>query len=131
MVDYALKLNPENRIVGFLWHQGESDVINKSEPKEFYKNLTNLLKSVRNRYGEMPFIAGDFIYDWRNRNLTECSPILKEIRRVVQENKLCAFVETDGLLSNAQKNNNSDGIHFCRESLYELGHRYFKAYAKL
>ena len=42
-----------------------------------------------------------------------------------------AFVETDGLLSNAQKFGGTDNIHFCRDALNLLGRRYFAAFASL
>ena len=131
MVDYALRLNPENRIVGFLWHQGESDAINNSPTGEYYHNLSSMLNAVRIQYGDIPFIAGDFVYDWKNKNLSVCSPIIQEVRRVINDNKLSAFVETNGLLSNHQKMGNGDDIHFCREALYELGHRYFRAFFEI
>lgn len=131
MIDYALQLNVDNRIVAFLWHQGESDVINNSSTDEYYYNLNNMLHAVRMRYGDVPFIAGDFVYDWKNKNLSGCNPIVQEIRRVINNNKLSAFVETSGLPSNDQKIGNGDDIHFCREALYELGHRYFKAFSEI
>ena len=42
MVDYALSLNEENRIVGFLWHQGEHDAFEKNEPEIFEKQLFHI-----------------------------------------------------------------------------------------
>ena len=131
MVDYALQLNGDNRVVAFLWHQGESDVINNSSADEYYDNLNNLLNAVRIQYGDIPFIAGDFVYDWKNKNLNICNPIIQEICRVINNNKLSAFVETNGLLSNDQQIGNGDDIHFCRAALYELGHRYFKAFFEI
>ena len=41
------------------------------------------------------------------------------------------FVETSDLLSNNQKTQNNDDIHFCRESLHILGHRYYDAFEKI
>ena len=128
MVDYALKLNESNRIVAFLWHQGESDVINQSSPKDYFYCLSTMLHSVREKYGKIPFIAGDFVHDWKDKNLAICEPIIQEIRHVVMNNETCGFVETDGLLSNDQQIQNGDDIHFCRNSLYELGDRYYKEF---
>lgn len=128
MVDYALKLNPENRIVAFLWHQGEHDAFEGNAPQIYYEQLTAMLQAVRSRYGNMPFVAGDFVSDWKGKNLAICEPIVDVIRRVVAENSRSEFVETLGLLSNDQKTQNGDDIHFCRESLYELGHRYYNAF---
>ena len=131
MVDYALQLNPENKIVAFLWHQGEHDAFEGNTPENYYKQLSNMLHSVRNRYGVMPFVAGDFVQDWKGKNLQICEPIVQVIRNVVNENEKSGFVETDGLSSNDQKNKNGDDIHFCREGLYTLGHRYFKAFSQI
>ena len=131
MVDYALQLNPKNKIVAFLWHQGEHDAYEGNPPDIYHKQLSDMLQGVRNRFGTMPFIAADFVHDWKNKNLQACKPIVQVIRNVVNENKKSAFVETDGLLSNDQKIGNKDELHFCRESLYELGHRYFKAFSQL
>ena len=41
-----------------------------------------------------------------------------------------AYVETADLRSNDQKTGDGDEIHFCREDLRELGHRYYAAFAK-
>ena len=47
-----------------------------------------------------------------------------------------AFVDTQGLRSNWSVNavhplKRVDEVHFCRESLYELGERYYDAFAEL
>ena len=128
MVDYALALNPENRVVGFLWHQGETDAI-EGNTKETYKNqLVAMLNDVRMRYGKSPFIAGDFVYEWKNHNIGIAAPIVETIRQVCEECEVAAFVETNDLPSNNQRIGNGDESHFCRESLRELGCRYFSAY---
>ena len=131
MVDYALSLNPENRIVGFLWHQGEHDAFEGNPPENFYKALKEMCFDVRARYGNMPFIAGDFCPEWRNKNIEICQPIIDKIKQVVSELGNSGFVESVGLLSNNQRTGNGDDIHFCRESLYELGRRYFSTYQTL
>ena len=46
------------------------------------------------------------------------------------------FVETDGLPSNTQEKANEgldpvECIHFSREALYQLGHRYFRMFLAL
>lgn len=47
-----------------------------------------------------------------------------------RENKIVAFVFSEGLLSNNQKVKNGEEIHFCRESIYELADRYFFEFQK-
>ena len=131
MCDYALSLNPENRIVGFLWHQGEHDAFEGNTPENYYQQLLGLVNGVRSRYGNKPFIAGDFVNEWKSKNLDSCNPIVDTIKKVVNDIGNAGFVETADLPSNNQKIGNGDDIHFCRESLHELGRRYFKEFSKL
>ncbi len=131
MIDYALSLNPENKVVAFLWHQGEHDAFEGNTAENYHKQLKDMILDVRSRYGNMPFIAGDFCYEWKNKNLTICEPIVDTIKRVIVEVGNAGFVHTFGLLSNNQKTGNGDDIHFCRESLYELGKYYFREFYKL
>ncbi len=131
MVDYALGLNPENKVVAFLWHQGEHDAFERNTPNVYHQQLETMLIEVRKRYGEMPFVAGDFVNEWKTENMEICEPIVNAVKVVIKNNPKCAFVETFDLLSNNQKTGNGDNIHFCRESLHELGYRYYKAFSKM
>lgn len=132
MIEYALSLNEENRIVAFLWHQGEHDAFEGNVPDNYEKQLTEFVATVRKRYAceDVPFIAGDFCSEWKEKNLEICAPIVDKIKRVFSKEH-CGFVETADLLSNNQKLSNGDDIHFCRESLHILGRRYFHTYSKL
>lgn len=132
LIDYALSLNKENRIVGFLWHQGEHDAFEGNTPANYKKQLAALVNGVRTHVGEqIPFIAGEFVNDWKRKNIDICAPILQVIREVAQESGKGGFVETSDLLSNDQKHGNGDDIHFCRESLHILGRRYFAEYQRI
>lgn len=132
MIDYALSLNPENKIVGLLWHQGEHDAFEHNEPDNFENQLTYLFNSVKERYSlpYLPIVTADFVNEWKSENINDCAPIVDKIRKVT-ENFSGEFVETSDLLSNNQKHGNGDTIHFCRESLHILGRRYFNAYQKI
>ena len=130
MVDYALGLNPENKVVAFLWHQGEGDT-NHATAEEYRRYLDDMLSDIRKRYGDMPFVAGNFVQEWIPIRGESCNELADAYRKFASENKKAAFVESDGLLSNNQKNNNGDQIHFCREALYELGHRYYDAFSEI
>lgn len=131
MTDYALSLNAGNRVMGFLWHQGEHDAFEGNEPNIFENQLFTMVSSVRKRYGNMPFIAGDFVRDWKQKNIESCRPIVEKIQNVVDDLGNSAFVTTDDLLSNKEKVGNNDDIHFCREGLWKLGERYFEKYREL
>ena len=128
MTDYALSLNEKNRVVAFLWHQGEHDAFEGNHPEVFEKQLSTMISAVRERYGEIPFIAGDFVREWKQKNIAICKPIVEKIQKVVDALGNAAFVKTDDLLSNNEMIQNGDDIHFCRESLRILGQRYFEKY---
>ncbi|MBR2044299.1 MAG: hypothetical protein IJ946_08195 [Clostridia bacterium] len=130
MIDYALSLGEDCRLVAFLWHQGETDAARGCIPEVYRMQIENMVNLVRSRYNayDLPFIAGDFVHHWKNMNLKICEPIISKLNEALDNLGNSAFVKTDGLLSNNQKIGNKDVIHFCRQSLHELGERYFEAY---
>ena len=138
MIRTALALNPGNRLVAFLWHQGETDAIYGADYDTHYNNLMGLVRSVREAFHvpQLPFVAGDFVQQWEKDNWEICVPVIKAIRAVCRDCGNGVFVETDGLLSNSQEDRNpplpwEDTIHFSRKSLYRLGERYFQAFIEL
>ncbi len=140
MIRTALALNPENRLVALLWHQGETDAGCHATYDQHYNHLKTLVESVRTAFDapDLPFIAGDFVHDWRDANIEICTPVLDAIRAVCNDCTPAAFVETDGLKSNAQAEidhplgwGNGDTIHFSRRSIYELGERYYGKFAEI
>ena len=130
MIKSALELNPGNKLKAFLWHQGETDA--GTETPVHYKNLLALVKSVREtyNYADLPFIAGDFVSEWKLANLQACEPTVQAIRDVCRDLG-GAFVETSDLKSNNQEHGNGDVIHFSRNALDIMGRRYFDAYEGL
>ena len=133
MIRTALALNPENRLVALLWHQGETDAIYHATYDQHYNHLSTLLSSVRETFAvpELPFIAGDFVQQWIEANPEICAPVLDAIRAVCRDTARCGFVETNDLPSNDQDFGGGDNIHFCRRSLYELGVRYFEKFVEI
>jgi len=132
MTDYAMGLNPENRLVGFLWHQGEHEAAFLNDPQRYHDQLLEVVESVRGRYGnsQLPFACGGFCSQWAEENQPACDQIMTVIRTVAEETG-GAYIETADLRSNDQKTGDGDTIHFCREDLQELGRRYFAAYQNL
>ena len=130
MVRTALTLNPENRLVAFLWHQGETD--KGTDFEIHYKNLIQLVNSVRMDFNckDLPFIAGDFVHDWKDRVGASCEPVIRAVKRVCEDIN-GRFVETDNLQSNGQALGTDDTIHFSREALRVLGMRYYSAWADI
>ncbi|MDR2599861.1 MAG: sialate O-acetylesterase [Oscillospiraceae bacterium] len=135
MIKTAINLNNENKLVAFLWHQGETDAGNGVDFDTHYKNLSTLVQTVRDEFKQsnLPFIAGDFVQQWKQNNIEICTPIIEAIRAVCELVRYSAFVETNGLKSNfeeygAEADGNEDEIHFSRAAIYELGDRYYSAY---
>ena len=140
MIRTALSLNPENHLVALLWHQGETDAGLHATFDQHYNHLKTLVESVRTAFNvpDLPFIAGDFVHDWRDANIEICTPVLDAIRAVCKDCTPAAFVETNGLKSNAEEGidhplgwGNGDIIHFSRPAIYELGHRYYAKLAEI
>ena len=127
MTDYAIGLHPENRLVGFLWHQGEHEAAFLNDPQRYHDELTAVVKSVLERYGDTPFVCGGFCKQWADENQPACRNIEAVIRTVAEEIG-GGYIETADLRSNDQKCGDGDTIHFCREDLQELGRRYFASY---
>jgi hypothetical protein len=138
MTKTALNMNSDNRLIAFLWHQGEPEAGNGIDFDTHYNNLSTLVKTVRDEFGvtDLPFIAGDFVQLWKQNNIEICTPIVKAIRAVCELLRHTAFVETCGLKSNfeeygAEADGGEDEIHFSRAALYELGDRYYCAYREI
>ncbi len=136
LTETALSLNKENRVVAFLWHQGEHDTFEgavlpyevryryhyyrlRYQTETFYKTF-NL---------NVPFITGKFCQEWFAKENERKAPIVKAIEDVAYDLK-GKVVETKDLLSNNQVVKNEDDIHFSRQSQYILGERYYDAFVK-
>jgi len=141
MVDLALSYNKENKIVAFLWHQGEHDAYENmgKDPQyiyDFYKAaFLRQTQAFINRYKQFsfPVITGGFCPSWRNlkENIVACDKVEQALKDSCKLLDKADFVKVNDLKSNAEIINNGDGIHFCRESLFILGERYFDSWVKL
>lgn len=133
MTKTALNLNPGNRLIALLWHQGETEAFLNANYDTHYKNLFMLIDSVRNTFNcdKLPFIAADFVGQWKSANYEICEPVVNAMKDICDNVGCARFIETDGLQSNDQKLGNGDTIHFCREALYGLGAMYFDAFLKV
>lgn len=136
MIRYALDSNSENRVVAFLWHQGESDAFERQdwsyeERREYYfNNLKPVVEEVRTvcNQPKLPFLCGGLIDDWSQEYRQPCDAVMEATKQVCKDVGDAAFTDATGLLSNNQKNGNGDNIHFCLDATYELGRRYFENY---
>lgn len=138
MTDMALSLNKENRLAAILWHQGESDAIEGRRRggyaflyPYYHKVMGKLVDDLRKRYGKIPFISGAMCREWTLKIKEASEAVENATKAVMEEVGHAAFAESDGLTSNDSILKNGDSIHFSRNSLYELGERYFKLYESL
>ena len=138
-IRYALNLNPENRAVVFLWHQGETDAGMNAAYDFYKKHFSDLLHCVRSECGNdnLPFICGDFVQNWKKTCLEQCRPVIQAQKDICTADPHGRFVETEGLSSNFEENgpespsDTGDIIHFSRQALYTLGERYFTVFSDM
>ncbi len=137
MIRTALSLNPENRLIALLWHQGETDADHHVTYDYYRGHLSYLLGSVREEFGvpDLPFVAGDLSQDWKSTRQEQAAPVVAALRDICASQN-ASFVESDGLDSNRQDGFPHpfgwvDEAHFCRRAVYELGRRYYAAYVSI
>lgn len=140
MISFALSLNKENRLVAFLWHQGEHDAFELkdldpiSREKFYYSNLKSSIEDIRTSFNTptLPFIAGEMVDSWANKNLEATRSIEKATKEVCNDIGFAYMVSSEGLKSNVEEDESvQDDIHFSMISLVELGKRYFLAFNKI
>ena len=142
LVDYALSLNNENKIVSILWHQGEHDAyeqasLNYQERYNFYKTgFYKQFYDFKNRYklDDMILIGGEFCNSWTNTLYKEKSEaIYSATKDAIYELTMNeAIASSKGIKSNIEVDKSTnDDIHFSRIGAYELGRRYFKIYGRI
>lgn len=146
-VKYALSLNPQNRIVAFLWHQGETDILNVanrnaslSTTAAYRTRLQNLISSVRSdfaSYGSFPFLAGGYVPGWNQEGVVKVSGVKAEFEAAVHAtlaaNPPAYFVSSAQLNSNFESGASSEvvqNIHFSGASQILFGKRYFQAFQR-
>ena len=136
MIDYALSLEDNSRIVAILWHQGEHDASEGPELSTltremfYYDKFSCLVDTFVEKYGKTPIIAGGFTDEWSKGYISQCNAIIKATKKVLKRHD-GTVVSTKGLKSNNQDSNNGDTVHFCRKALYTLGKRYYAAFEKI
>jgi hypothetical protein len=139
MIRYALELHPENRVVAFLWHQGECDAFENPEwsyekrKQTYYESLKPMIEAIRVFCGkpQLPFLCGGFTAEWAKDYRQPCDAIEDATKQVCKDIGFAAFTDTKDLLSSNQKTGNGDTIHFCVDAAYTIGHRYFLNFAQI
>ena len=117
----ALALPGDNRFVGTLWHQGESDTDNETEAIAYTENIKKLIEYIRQIPGAENsfFIAGEMAPTWVQDNPNR-GVVQNIIRSLSSSIGFSAIASAAGLLTH-------DGIHFSAAAYRVLGERYFYA----
>lgn len=137
MMDSALALNKNNKIVAVLWHQGEHDAYENRDLtfdaiKEYYdEKFTELFNFIRERYGkDVPFVCAGFTPAFMNEFKKGSDAVLEILKTKMQEGHMTKFVDSTDLKCNADVGVN-DIYHFCKTALEILGARYFDAFEQI
>ncbi len=139
MTKLALNMNPENRVVAVVWHQGEHDAFKEADVplnekyEKHCKNLTNLINGIRENFGkDLPFVCAGFTKDWTEQECKKRSlTILRAIEDTCKKVKNSAMCYTFDLKTNHDAVGNNDIVHFNRQAIDELGKRYYNEFVKI
>ena len=118
-----------SHIVAVIWHQGEADCKDHKYPV-YAEPLSQFIADFRRESGleNVPFIMGELGYFLSRRDdagLVNYPHVNAAMKKVVGEHGGVGLATAEGLESNI------DNLHFCTESLYELGRRYYRAFTAL
>ncbi|MEY2905380.1 MAG: hypothetical protein RJA52_1396 [Bacteroidota bacterium] len=100
------------RLIGVIWHQGESD---RKRADKYLELLTEFIQNLREDTGlpELPVIVGQ-IGNWKN-NSDEINQVLNTVPSVVPKT---------GCVTAVDLSHKGDSLHFSREGQFVLGTRY-------
>ena len=136
MMDSAVALNKNNKVVAVLWHQGEHDAYENRDLsydgiKAYYdEKITELFNSLRGKYGEVPFMCAGFTPAFINEFKKGSDAVLEVLQTKMKEWTKAKFVDSTGLKCNSDIGYD-DVYHFCKTALEILGARYFEAYEQI
>lgn len=102
------------RLKGILFHQGESDSHEKYAPL-WADKVAETARSLRSelKVGNIPFIVGETNYSFKRAETI--NPQIRDLMKIVPE---CDWASAEGC------NVNKDKLHFSRQGITLLGHRY-------
>ena len=119
-----------SRLMGILWHQGESDCEPALYPL-YAEKLQRMIDGLRTALGmpEIPILLGglgEFLKDHAERDfLKNYVHVNDALQRVADADPRCAYVSAVGLTGNP------DNLHFNAASLATFGYRYFDVWKTL
>ena len=117
----ALALDPKNRLVAILWHQGENDTgsLTKAQYITRLDAMINGMRSAITGATNVRFILGEMVRDWVGTVAGRVA-----IQQAIQETPTRLFY-TAVTSSLGLSGSGGDNIHFSGASARTLGQRYF------
>lgn len=116
-----------SRIVGILWHQGESDSTSMENVEQYaqrFHRMMNTLKAELQLEENIPVVIGELsmLLEARWPYVGQTNQVL---RQLAEESPHMGIASVEGLTLSP------DGIHFSAASYRVLGHRYFEQFDQL
>lgn len=148
-IQIALSLPGGNhRVVGLLWHQGESDVpclqpnfwCHPLTPaaQVFSQRLRSVFEVLRaeGRHN-FPIIMGTFVPTW-DGEMESSGPLLEQ-KKLIEDAILnlttsvpsLGVIDVNGLRSNGDVGFGTDPVHFSAQSQVDMGFRYFETFQRI
>ena len=125
-----LRLNNKfsKKIDVVLWHQGESDYIEKSNMEYFNYAYLKVIDQFNelNKYNLTPFIAGTLL---NNKKISKINRPYNQIFNKIIRNKNNKYLYNYAELSDLESD--KDNFHFITKSTRKAGKLYFEAYEEL
>lgn len=117
----ALALDPKNRLVAILWHQGENDtgVLTKAQYISRLDAMINGMRSSITGATNTRFILGEMVRDWVGTDAGRLA-IQQATQETLTRLYYTAVTSSLGLVGSG-----GDNIHFSGASCRTLGQRYF------
>jgi|GEM_PF-1496691 hypothetical protein len=133
--------NPKNRIVAFLWHQGESDA-NQNMGTEKYKQVwTKLINYIGREVkgfnpNQTPIFIGQMVPSWIKATGNKANDIDRAHKLLASERKNTYFISATkptelGLDDEKGTGFDDNLVHYSATSQRQLGKRYFNKYQQL
>jgi Carbohydrate esterase, sialic acid-specific acetylesterase len=121
----AVASQPGNCVAAVLWHQGESDVMNRVASATYQAALTQMIGSLRTRVpraAKAPLVVGQFTPLWTAevRGAAPVDGVLQALRNIPLEVGTSAVASSQGLSTEP-----GVSVHFDAVALRTYGQRYF------
>lgn len=119
LIEKAKAAQKRGKIMGILWHQGETDA---GAGEKYLDDLNKLFEDVRSDLGEpdLPAVAGEL-----GRFASWTAGFNRVIAKAPERVRLCALASSEGL------SDRGDELHFSGFSVEVLGARYLAAHLAL